>query len=183
MTSQTEVKLLTLLNVTAIKKPRALDQPGGYRGSPSVSDSPRQSRGPSHAGSSSAAHLNGVCVGAAGTNGTHDQPLINGTMSNLFDENGSGSGDVPRPKKRKSVVFAGEVGPSGSTYSSPVKALGKGKGKGKASEVTAVIGSPRLNGALNGDRTPSADLVVDVDVDEDAEGESAESKLPFPCQR
>ena len=36
MSTETEVKLLTLLNVSAIKKPRDLDIPGGQRGSPSL---------------------------------------------------------------------------------------------------------------------------------------------------
>jgi hypothetical protein len=36
MSTDTEVKLLTLLNVAAIKKPRDLDIPGGQRGSPAL---------------------------------------------------------------------------------------------------------------------------------------------------
>ena len=40
MTSETEVKLLTLLNVSAIKRPREMDLPRGHRGSPSASPSP-----------------------------------------------------------------------------------------------------------------------------------------------
>lgn len=39
MSTETELKLLTLLNVSAIKKPRDLDIPGGHRGSPSQSGS------------------------------------------------------------------------------------------------------------------------------------------------
>jgi U3 small nucleolar RNA-associated protein 25 len=71
MTTAAEVKLLTLLNVSAIKRPRELDLPGGFR-------SPGTSRPQSHAGSPAPAE--------------------------------------PQPKRRRSVVFGGEVGPSGSSY-------------------------------------------------------------------
>lgn len=64
----TEVKLLTLLNVSAIKRPRDLDQPGGFR-------SPSTSRPQSVDGA-----------------------------------------EPPAPKKKRGVVFGGEIGPSGSTY-------------------------------------------------------------------
>lgn len=37
MSSETELKLLTLLNVCAVKRPRELDLPGGYRGTTSAS--------------------------------------------------------------------------------------------------------------------------------------------------
>jgi U3 small nucleolar RNA-associated protein 25 len=73
MSTITELKLLTLLNVSAIKRPRDMDQPGGFRGSPAFSCS------------SSAQSLSTRQPGA------------------------------PAAKKRKSVVWGGELGPSGST--------------------------------------------------------------------
>lgn len=44
MSSATEVRLLTLLNVSAVKRPRELDLPGGHRGSPSASPVPTTKR-------------------------------------------------------------------------------------------------------------------------------------------
>lgn len=79
----TEVKLLTLLNVSAIKRPRDLDLPGGFR-------SPSASRA---------------------------QSVDN-------DE-------VQKKRPRRSVMWGGEMGPSGSTF-------GK-KGKGKEKEKKVVV--------------------------------------------
>ncbi|BEI83327.1 hypothetical protein CcaverHIS002_0311950 [Cutaneotrichosporon cavernicola] len=70
MASAAEVKLLTLLNVSAVKRPRELDLPGGFR-------SPATSRPQSQSGSPA--------------------PI-----------------SEPQPKRRRSVVFGGEVGPSES---------------------------------------------------------------------
>ena len=74
MSTITELKLLTLLNVSATKRPRDLDQPGGFKGSPACSRSP--STQPSFARQSRESAV----------------------------------------KKRKSVVWGGELGPSGSTF-------------------------------------------------------------------
>lgn len=109
MSSATQLKLLTLLNVSAIKKPRDLDVPGGHRGSPSLS------RTSSPLPTSSKGALESAPNGkkAAGTPTT---------------------GDDGRPaKRRKGVVFGGEIGPSGSSY----KKARTNKGKGKE-EVVAV---------------------------------------------
>ncbi|TXT15623.1 hypothetical protein VHUM_00126 [Vanrija humicola] len=89
MTTATEVKLLTLLNVSAIKRPREGEKPGGFR-SPTVS---RQQS------------VDGDAAAAA-------------------------------PKRRRSVVFGGELGPSGSTYGQNSK---KAKGKGKAAEPVEAV--------------------------------------------
>ena len=110
MSSTTELKLLTLLNVSAVKRPRALDRPGGHRGSPSLSASPLVPNG----------HTNGNGVGH--TNG-HAQSA-----------NGDGS---PVPKRRKSVNFGGEVGPSGSTFSG-VTTSSKGKGKQRVKAIEPI---------------------------------------------
>lgn len=103
MSSATEVKLLTLLNVSAVKRPRELDLPGGHRGSPSASPVPKS--------------------------------LVNG--------NGHGKEEENVAKRPKSVVFAGEVGPSGSHWLR--RENGEVKGKGKAKVVTKAA-----NGHVNG---------------------------------
>lgn len=100
MSTETELKLLTLLNVSAIKRPRDMDVPGGQRGSSSQSGSRAAS------------------------------PAV----------------PVVQPKKRKSVVFGGELGPSGSTFGKKAKSVENGngvKGKGKGKEIN-------LNGNGNG---------------------------------
>ena len=163
MSPRTEVKLLTLLNVTAIKKPRALDKPGGHRGSldarsTSTPQSPRVSNGV----------LPNAAQGDSATTSTRTNGTATGTGAETSDP------DHPVVKKRKSVVFAGEVGPSGSTYSSPIKGMVNGKGKGKAKEVTAVIGSPSPNGQPNGHNVDSVALAEGV-VDEDEENPKSES--------
>lgn len=109
----TEVKLLTLLNVSAIKRPRELDLPGGFR-------SPSTSRPQS----------------------------VDGTE--------------PAPKKKRGVVFGGEIGPSGSTYGK------KGKGK-KAVKIAAEVDE-------NGDgEVEMEEIVEDGDDEESAEGEDDET--------
>ncbi|ODN90832.1 U3 small nucleolar RNA-associated protein 25 [Cryptococcus wingfieldii CBS 7118] len=90
----TQVKLLTLLNVSAVKRPRDRDLPGGHR-SPSV----------------------------------RDQSVAQG----------SDAGEQPE-KKRKSVIWGGEIGPSGSQFNKGGKGKGKGKAKGEANGKSAVIG-------------------------------------------
>lgn len=112
----TEVKLLTLLNVSAIKRPRELDAPGGYR-SPSVS--------------------------ASGA----------GSRAQSID------GAEPGTKRRRGVVFGGEIGPSGSTYGKN----GKGKGKGKAKAVKVVE-------VENGDGEV-VEETVDAEEEQEDEGE------------
>lgn len=103
----TEVKLLTLLNVSAIKRPRELDLPGGFR-SPSTS-----------------------------------RPQ-------------SVDGAEPAPKKKRGVVFGGEIGPSGSTY-------GK-KGKGKKAVKIAVEENEDGEEVIE-------EIVEDGEDEESAEGE------------
>ncbi|WVR09518.1 hypothetical protein IAU60_006586 [Kwoniella sp. DSM 27419] len=128
MSTATEIKLLTLLNVSAVKRPRDLDLPGGHRGSPSL--------------------------GRAGSS--------NGPAS---EEGGNESAK----KRRKSVVFGGEIGPSGTTF-------GK-KGKGKA--VTAV--QKEANGigkvdeeSVNGDPEGALDeMVVEGESEDEAESSSS----------
>ncbi|WWC71472.1 uncharacterized protein I206_105430 [Kwoniella pini CBS 10737] len=123
MSTAQEIKLLTLLNVSAVKRPRELDLPGGHRGSPSFSKTP-----------------------------------------SLVPE--SEDGKEPK-KRRKSVVFGGEVGPSGSTY-------GKGKGKGKAKKIEE---TPVVNGTKNAEEIPvnGNDEVFEEEGESDDEGEASSS--------
>jgi len=118
MSTASELKLLTLLNVSAVKRPRERDLPGGHRGSPSTSRS-------SSAVPPTAEQVSGsVSV------------TPNGTANGNGQVNGSGE---PSAKRRRSVVFGGELGPSGSTYGKKSK-KGKGKEKeeGKGDEPVAV---------------------------------------------
>ena len=146
MSTDTEVKLLTLLNVAAIKKPRDLDIPGGQRGSPALN-------------SRTASPVPAPALKAKGAK-------ANGTA------NGNGM------KKRKSVIFGGELGPSGSTFGKKAKAEVNGKengnDKGKGKEVN---GSGNGNG--NGEVSKKINGHVDIDVDEgsDDEGAAVTSKL------
>jgi U3 small nucleolar RNA-associated protein 25 len=112
MVSAMEVKLLTLLNVSAVKRPRQQDVPGGHRGSPSLSG--RGSR-------------------QASVNAADAQSAAAPTETTVAD-------GEPVAKRRRSVVFGGELGPSGSTYGKKqtngdgetlINGNGKGKGKGK----------------------------------------------------
>ncbi|WWC63399.1 uncharacterized protein I303_105999 [Kwoniella dejecticola CBS 10117] len=122
MSTAQEIKLLTLLNVSAVKRPRELDIPGGHRGSPSFSKTP-----------------------------------------SLVLE--SEDGKEPK-KRRKSVVFGGEVGPSGSTY-------GKGKGKGKAKKDDDLIA---VNGVKDSEVDTSNtgnDEVFEEEGESDDEAESS----------
>lgn len=141
MSTASELKLLTLLNVSAVKRPRELDVPGGHRGSPSTSRSssvvPSSTEPPS-----------------ASTSGTPK-----GRTNGAQQSNGNGE---PPVKRRRSVVFGGELGPSGSTYGKKAK---KGKGKEKAEE--------------KGDEPVAVAVAVDgedeeeLDVESGDEGETA----------
>jgi len=148
MSTDTEVKLLTLLNVAAIKKPRDLDIPGGQRGSPAL-NSRTASPVPAPALKAKGAKANGIA-------------------------NGNGV------KKRKSVIFGGELGPSGSTFGKKVKAEVNGKengnNKGKGKEVN---GTGNVNGNGDGEVATKTNGHVDIDVDEgsDDEGPAVTSKL------
>lgn len=111
MSSATQLKLLTLLNVSAIKKPRDLDVPGGHRGSPSLS----RTSSPLPTSSKGALELASNGKKAAGSPTT---------------------GDDGRPaKRRKGVVFGGEIGPSGSSYKKARTPKGKGKEEEAALEA------------------------------------------------
>jgi U3 small nucleolar RNA-associated protein 25 len=125
MSTETEVKLLTLLNVAAIKKPRDLDIPGGQRGSPSLRNSSSSS---SPAVTPAPAPVGGV-------------------------------------KKRKSVLFGGELGPSGSGYGKKVKVVVEvnGKGKGKGKEVNG-------NGYANGHALEQE--IAGVEIEEGSDDEN-----------
>ena len=147
MVSATEVKLLTLLNVTAIKRPRELDIPGGHRASPSVGPPESSSRGQNPVGSTSKKQVK----------------VVNGSNGH--------SATSPPAKRCKSVNFAGEVGPSGSTYSEsprPTNGLA-GKGKGKAKQ----------NGTVNGHAGSSANaLTTNLDLVEDSEENAGKLNSP-----
>jgi U3 small nucleolar RNA-associated protein 25 len=148
MSTDTEVKLLTLLNVAAIKKPRDLDIPGGQRGSPALN-------------SRTASPVPAPALKAKGAKA-----------------NGNGV------KKRKSVIFGGELGPSGSTFGKKAKAEvngkenGNNKGKGKEVDGTA-------NGNGNGEVSAKSNGHVDIDLDEgsDDEGAAVTSELSLSRDR
>lgn len=147
MAAATQVKLLTLLNVSAIKKPRSLDQPGGFRSSPSLSRT-----------TSPAVTINGTnghdAIGVS--NGTSGTPKSKGKKSRRSA--GAAEGDTRPVKRRKSVVFGGEVGPSGSTFG---KSKAELKGKGKAKETG---GDDIADGA-------SDEVIDDVEMEEEAESD------------
>ncbi|KAL7422228.1 rRNA-binding ribosome biosynthesis protein utp25 [Cryptotrichosporon argae] len=121
MSAATELKLLTLLNVSSIKRPRDLDIPGGHR-------SPALSREAS------------------------------ADVSAVAD-------DGARPKKRKSVVWGGEVGPSGSTYVEGKQS--KRKGKGKEADAAVDCSASEGDGYTSTGRAKLDGLEVDND-DENA---------------
>lgn len=111
MSSEVQVKLLTLLNVSAVKKPFEKDVPGGHRGSPVPSTS-----------------RNGT-VGLTSTNGSSQSASASGKRK----ANGS---PANMKKRRRSVMFGGVIGPSGSqqsiTSKPPVNGHSAAKGKAKA---------------------------------------------------
>lgn len=88
MPTDTEIRLLTLLNVSAVKRPRGGDLPGGHRGSPSRLLSP-----------------------LASTSTLAENGAANGHTSPEHEP-----AEVPLPKKRKSVSWGGKLGPSGSAH-------------------------------------------------------------------
>ncbi|OCF31541.1 U3 small nucleolar RNA-associated protein 25 [Kwoniella heveanensis BCC8398] len=136
MSTATEIKLLTLLNVSAVKRPRELDLPGGHRGSPS---------------------------------------LLRASSSGVDSDSAAGAGAAEGSalkKRRKSVVFGGEVGPSGSTYGK------KGKGKAKKNAVVNGNGDEKdlaVDGAGNGDADAHDEAVFEEGDSDDEEGEPSTS--------
>lgn len=153
MSTAVEVKLLTLLNVSAIKRPRDKDLPGGYRSSPSASriSSPAVTNHADESGTSST------------LNGTY--PAENGEQAGgnaaRRESNDAESSEGRPVKKRKSVVWGGEVGPSGSTYGQGKK--GKGKGKGKEKEVV----EEAVNGGEQEEEGEDEELVGEDEDEED----------------
>ncbi|ORY35751.1 hypothetical protein BCR39DRAFT_511920 [Naematelia encephala] len=134
MSTATEVRLLTLLNVSAVKRPRDLDAPGGHR-SPSIQASPIQSG-----------------------------------LKGLPNGNGEEKVDGPSVKRRKSVVFGGIVGPSGSGVGK------KGKGKGKGKQVNPEDVPVQSNGHGHGVTKPvevEPELDEEIDSDDDDAGPSS----------
>jgi U3 small nucleolar RNA-associated protein 25 len=108
MSTETELKLLTLLNVAAIKKPRDLDIPGGQRGSPSIQGT---SANNSAAGSPAA-------VPVPSTNGTRKRKGVK------FGGELGPSGSLFGMKTK--VVENGKASASANT-----NGIANGKGKGK----------------------------------------------------
>jgi U3 small nucleolar RNA-associated protein 25 len=164
MTSLTEVKLLTLLNVSAVKRPRPLDVPGGHRGSPSLS----RTQSPTIASKSSGEHSKA---------------------------NGDGQVEGVRQAKRKrSVVFGGEVGPSGSSFQADEKGTKSVNGKTTTKSLSDNGGlktggaKGKVNGHANGDvvqynaangHAPEAEPEEESDYDE--RGESSASGMFVVC--
>jgi U3 small nucleolar RNA-associated protein 25 len=108
MSTETELKLLTLLNVAAIKKPRELDIPGGQRGSPSIQGTSANNS-------------------AAGSPASAPVPTANGTKKRKGVKFGGELGPSGSLfGKRTKQVENGNAGAS---------ANGNGNGKGKGKEV------------------------------------------------
>ena len=169
MSTATEVKLLTLLNVSAIKKPRTKDQPGGYRSSPSISrrSSPLEST------------LNGEKNGSSSKTPVHQHDK-KGTPNG---KKGKQSGENISAKKRKSVVWGGEVGPSGSTYGQK-KQKNSVKGgttiKGKEKEVEGMV-DVEEGGEGDEGHEGESELVGDIEEDENEfNGTSSMFNKPDP---
>ncbi|WWC90610.1 uncharacterized protein L201_005546 [Kwoniella dendrophila CBS 6074] len=144
MSTAQEIKLLTLLNVSAVKRPRDLDKPGGHRGSPSLIS---KSKTPS------------LVI-------EQEQET-----ESLPQENGEGSS-----KKKRKVIFGGEVGPSGSTYG---KKGSNSKGKGKSTVVDN--SNIKINGskAVMEESSSNGDIVNEDVIEEGEEsGNEGENSNP-----
>lgn len=144
MSTETEVKLLTLLNVSAIKRPRDMDVPGGQRGS-------------------------------RGSSSPLPPPASAPASGSRVDSS------VPA-KKRKSVIFGGELGPSGSTY-------GKNQNKKAKAAATSVNGNGNGNGkgkekekeqGMNGHAEEEDDAELDNGSDDEEEETSGASGTYHP---
>jgi hypothetical protein len=111
MSSAVQLKLLTLLNVSAIKRPFDLDVPGGHRSSPTLSRE---------------------------TSLTPQQPPQPATVEangSSSSSNSRGADGEPPKKKKKGVIFGGVIGPSGSTIKDgEASKSGKKSKKSKKSE-------------------------------------------------
>lgn len=153
MVSLTEVKLLTLLNVTAIKKPFEMDVPGGHRGSPAL-------------GGRSASASTSSPAPTAASPATSKAKASKGVASPAMKKGEAGA-NGEKTKRRKSVVFGGEVGPSGSTFA------GKRKRAGGDMGVEVEDGPSKKNTAqANGNghaevRAKAAGLEVEEEMSED----------------
>jgi U3 small nucleolar RNA-associated protein 25 len=146
MSTETELKLLTLLNVAAIKKPRELDIPGGQRGSPSIQGT---SANNSAAGSPAA-------VPAPTANGTKKRKGVKfggelGPSGSLFG------------KKAKQV----ENGKASA--SANMNGNGNGSGKGKGKEVNG-----SSNGESHAEKNGHLDIDVDEASDDETVGVTSE---------
>jgi U3 small nucleolar RNA-associated protein 25 len=160
MASLTELKLLTLLNVSAVKHPRPLDIPGGHRGSPTIS-----------------------------RNQSPSSKRLTSDNKEGSDGNGvNGDDSARKAKRRKSVVFGGEVGPSGSSFANGTgkgkQSQDKTKGKKKSVDINAAqvpnghtsgngnahLASEKSHGAVNGH-------VTIAEHDSEEEGESSNSGM------
>jgi U3 small nucleolar RNA-associated protein 25 len=144
MSTETELKLLTLLNVAAIKKPRDLDIPGGQRGSPSIQGT---SANNSAAGSPAA-------VPVPSTNGTRKRKGVKfggelGPSGSLFG-------------KKTKVVENGKASASANT-----NGIANGKGKGK--EVNG-----NGNGESHAEKNGHLEIDVDEASDDETAGISSE---------
>lgn len=108
MSSAVQLKLLTLLNVSAIKRPFDLDVPGGHRSSPTLSRE---------------------------TSLTPQQPPQPATVEANGSSSSRGADGEPPKKKKKGVIFGGVIGPSGSTIKDgEASKSGKKSKKSKKSE-------------------------------------------------
>lgn len=159
VSSMTDLKLLTLLNVSAVKRPFEKDVPGGHRGSPALGGR----RSASIATSDSPAPAPASSSKTNGANGT----------------NGSSPGAKSKAAgKRKGVVFGGEIGPSGSTLA----------GKRKRTTVDAEESAPST-GDTSGDVEGKAGKSVKarrVEVEEEEgsedEGKGRAGRFPRPLR-
>lgn len=153
MVSLTEVKLLTLLNVTAIKRPREKDVPGGHRGSPSL--------GRSTPLPDTTAHQ---------TDGLSNASSANAASGSANGANGSSQAEKA-VKRRKSVVFGGEVGPSGSTFAGKRKRA-KIETNGNDSQPRKANGASAVTSEMSG---TTADLEEAESSDDEDKGKAGKS--------
>lgn len=171
MSTATEVKLLTLLNVTAIKRPMEQDVPGGHRGAPSLR---------ARIGCTPISHEAGSDIATSAlVNDSSGSSAVNANGS--LPATGSTSGQdaaIAAPvdtgvKRRKSVVFGGEVGPSGSSYSGP----GKRKRAKIEGEIRVAVPPRATNGTGPGTTNGATGMKGtngDADLEEGAESSEGE---------
>lgn len=158
MSSAVQLKLLTLLNVSAIKRPFELDVPGGHRSSPTLSRE-----------TSLVPQIREPATGTPKKNGSSSKSP---SKSASKTSNGRGADGEPPKKKKKGVIFGGVIGPSGSTIKegkSEEKKGKKNKDKKRGEEqadldAVAAASAVKASGSTS---TSTFDLVEESDSSDD----------------